>query len=179
MIPQLHDTTNAAELRDRTSETNRVELYKDYPRSETTYFPFRYPTTEFGHDTILAERFAGDHTSFHATEVSPDGIMKMYDFSSRIHDIDELLSQTPPQLQLLYFRRNVVCPSRTWSLKAEDLKKIFSRFHVQPSFVQRLKSFKFSASPELYRSYSTDEEGNTSAKSHGMFRNQSIIETLY
>lgn len=162
----MTDTNTLDSIQNLESET-----WESYPFNQADYLAFRNPRTEFGHQTILEERFSGSHSSFRVIDCFEDGSVEAQNFCRTTDNIDMLLTATRlPLIRIFVFTQRYDCPKKSWHLTSRDLKKIFTRYHVQPSFLLRLKSFKFSAGPVMYRTYSEEKSGQMpSLKSHGNF----------
>jgi len=150
-----------------------------YPYNQAAHLPFRDPFSEFGQLSILGERFPDQATAFRLIDCNHHGFLRASSFPSETDTLDVLLGGPQPPIRILIFQRRRGCPAKSWQLSSEHLKKIFSRYHVQPCFVHRLKSYRFSASPELYRSCTTTEDENSdNVESHSTSDNLIMSKML-
>lgn len=150
-----------------------------YPYNQAAHLPFRDPFSEFGQLSILGERFPDQATAFRLIDCNHDGLLHASNFPSETDTLDVLLGGPQPPIRILIFQRRRGCPAKSWQLSSEHLKMIFSRYHVQPCFVHRLKSYRFAAGPELYRSCTTTEDENSdNVESHSMSDNLIMSKKL-
>lgn len=141
-----------------------------WPLNQPSYVEIQPPNSENGYETVLRTRFHASTNDFRVLDVTVGagaGIVDRRITSSP--EVDLLLKTPKPDIRVFLFGK---LDDTIWATTANDIKKIFTHYNVQPGIMVRLRAFKHSSGPESVRTYDMDAgkgdcDGTGKARSYG------------